>query len=424
MITNLDEFVKGLINKGVNKNGSIYAQIIKGERIKQHKTLEEVSSGICSISYLCKLENDMIYPPKNLVKKVFERMNIKYEDFENYEFDDLLFECCEYYFNKDYFKLEESYLKVIQFDSCVQISLIKCLVNLLEYKLNDVCIEVEHLNSIKETLGGIESLLLILVTIDYFILCHNYSRAYNYLRCLDYVKIDNKFIKYKILEDNLIVSFNLKNGNRFVNSYNKLNELEYNGFPMRRRIEYRLMYNVFKYEDYPIEAFDDTASIDLDYLNGVEYYKALYYKMIIDIFSYKWTEVFDEIIKREYYKKEEFMGLLAYCSFKINSKEYYDKLMEIFSLEENEEYYRKKNIIHKHFISFVLLYGLSNNIDEIKEYMKNNIICNMKLVNHFLYDDIYKEVYLSILKQTFQYKEAFTFLSNIYNVKYNEKVFC
>ena len=37
----------------------------------------------------------------------------------------------------------------------------------------------------------------------------------------------------------------------------------------------------------------------------------------------------------------------------------------------------------------------------------------MKLVNHFLYDDIYKEVYLSILKQTFQYKEAFTFLSNI-----------
>ena len=365
----------------------------------------------------------MIYPPKKLVKQVFERMNIKYEDLENYEFDDLLYECCEYYFNKDYFKLEEAYLKVVQFDSCAQISLIKCLVNLLEYKLNDVALEVEHLNNIKDTLGGIESLLLILITVDYYILSHNFNRAYNYLRCLDYVKVDNKHIKYRILEDNLIVSFNLRNGNRFVNSYNKLNELEYNGFPMKRRIEYRLMYNVFKYNDYPVEALEDTLSIDLELLNGVEYYNCLYYKMIVDIYSMNWIKVFNEIIKKEYYKKHEFMGLLAFCAYYINSKEYYDILAELFKKEECEEYYRKKNIVHKNFISFVLLYGLNNNIDELKEYMKNNIVCNFNLVNNFLYDEIYKTVYLSILKLTFQYKEAFLFLTDVYNVKYNEKLF-
>ena len=77
MISNYEEFINSINYKGINNRGSIYAQIIKGERIKQNKTLEEVASGICSISYLCKLENYMIYPPQNLVKQVFGKMSIQ-----------------------------------------------------------------------------------------------------------------------------------------------------------------------------------------------------------------------------------------------------------------------------------------------------------------------------------------------------------
>ena len=88
MLGNVEKFLEEIKTKGVNKKGSIYAQIIKGERIRKHKTLEEVADGICSVSYLCKMENDVLTPPVNFMKTLFEKMELDYESISNDDFEE------------------------------------------------------------------------------------------------------------------------------------------------------------------------------------------------------------------------------------------------------------------------------------------------------------------------------------------------
>ena len=272
MISNYEEFINSINYKGINNRGSIYAQIIKGERIKQNKTLEEVASGICSISYLCKLENYMIYPPQNLVKQVFEKMNITYDDINEENLENILDDSIVNFYSYDKEKLYNDYLKVKQFSSSPQVVLLKCLYLLLMKDYDRVSKEVSFLDSIKDTLGGSESVLLILVTILYYIGRRNYKKASLYLRCLDFLNIDNKYIKYILYDANLVSSFHLRNVGRFTDLYNKIDSYDYIGLSMSKRIVYRLMYDIIEYDDFPNQAVIDCDSIDLnEYMNN-DYY--------------------------------------------------------------------------------------------------------------------------------------------------------
>ncbi|MBN9654612.1 tetratricopeptide repeat protein [Halobacillus sp. GSS1] len=65
---------------------------MKGSLIKQHRkfknmTLEELASGICSVSYLSKIEHDTINASDEIYRLLGERLNIKLTDI-NQEFDE------------------------------------------------------------------------------------------------------------------------------------------------------------------------------------------------------------------------------------------------------------------------------------------------------------------------------------------------
>lgn len=54
--------------------------ILKHYRVSNELTLEEVASGVCSISYLCKAENDKLIPSESIMQKMMEKLSIKEED--------------------------------------------------------------------------------------------------------------------------------------------------------------------------------------------------------------------------------------------------------------------------------------------------------------------------------------------------------
>lgn len=419
MISNYEEFINSINYKGINNKGSIYAQIIKGERIKQNKTLEEVASGICSISYLCKLENYMIYPPQNLVKQVFEKMNITYDDINEENLENILDDSIVNFYSYDKEKLYNDYLKVKQFSSSPQVVLLKCLYLLLMKDYDRVSKEVSFLDSIKDTLGGSESVLLILVTILYYIGRRNYKKASLYLRCLDFLNIDNKYIKYILYDANLVSSFHLRNVGRFTDLYNKIDSYDYIGLSMSKRIVYRLMYDIIEYDDFPNQAVIDCDSIDLnEYMNN-DYYERLYYKYIIYINSKKYFEVFKDIIDNKYYENIVFTGLLGVCAYFINQKEYYNKLIDVINEIENIMC-SKENEYHKNFIDLLLI-NFGNNKQQLRDFIKTDYYNNIAKCNNYFYDYIYNEIYINLLAATHQYKEAFYYLLNITKIKINRQ---
>mgnify|MGYP000216019176 FL=1 len=56
------------------------ARILKAKRLEQGKSLEEVSKGICSTSYLSRLENNQVKLQDPYLKMLFEKLSINYDD--------------------------------------------------------------------------------------------------------------------------------------------------------------------------------------------------------------------------------------------------------------------------------------------------------------------------------------------------------
>ena len=78
MITKLHKFVHSIQNNRKCNKNYLYSQIIRNERSRKKMTLQEISKGICSVSYLCKLEKNDIIPDESYVRAIFERANIDY----------------------------------------------------------------------------------------------------------------------------------------------------------------------------------------------------------------------------------------------------------------------------------------------------------------------------------------------------------
>ncbi|PAT01151.1 hypothetical protein CI105_07865, partial [Candidatus Izimaplasma bacterium ZiA1] len=81
--------VKSVDSKIIKKRNKILdgqvmkdiGSFIKKQRIIKDVTQEKLSEGICSISYLSKIENNQIIPNHYLVKKIFERLNVNEDCF-------------------------------------------------------------------------------------------------------------------------------------------------------------------------------------------------------------------------------------------------------------------------------------------------------------------------------------------------------
>jgi len=408
MIEDVKKFIYGIKKRGVSSKGSIYAQIIKGERARQHKTLEEVAKGICSVSYLCKMENYSINPPINFVKTLFERMNLDYnavsdEDFE-FSLNNAL---CYYYEEND--ALDLMVERISKYDSSPSIKLIMCLYYLKHYEYDKLNDELTFLDEIKDTLGGLEALTLVYLALKYYIDVSHFDRAYQYLKCLDFIDVENKYLKFLLLDANLISSFHMKNYFRFVTYFNKIDLLEYSGYSFTKRIEAKMMYNVFRCLEYKNVVLEEVLA-DEYFLEGV-----IYYNLIVKIKCGLYDEVYNKIINDYKLNHESrFIGLLAYCAYRSNNNSYYQDILKI----TNTFVFKDCDKIHKNFIFFVLMIGHKINNLEIKDYLKKEFVPVVNKYYNYLYDEIYKEVYIKILGESSQYKEGFNFLINYYKDNY------
>lgn len=81
MVNNMIQKVL-LSHRDINNNyNKTIGSMLKHYRLNKNLTLEDVSKDICSISYLCKVENNQIVPSEKNKPKLFERLEINEEDF-------------------------------------------------------------------------------------------------------------------------------------------------------------------------------------------------------------------------------------------------------------------------------------------------------------------------------------------------------
>lgn len=408
MLKNVEDFIMGINNRKILNEVSTYAQIIRNERLRRHMTLEDASKDICSVSYLCKLENSTIKTNETFVKSLCERFSIDYDGINNAEIDNIVEDCIRNVFLKKDGEVDDLYKKIenLPFNSRTQ--LVKCfyLLQVGDYLKFDE--EIKYLDNVKYTLTEIESITLIYLIVQYYILKHNYKEAYKYLKLSDLLKINNKYLKYLILEANIIVSYNINNYCRLINSYLKYEKIDTSCYPMGRKLLTKMINNAFVCNEYPNEVLDDINGLDLDVIPTDSKLDVLYYIMIIKIKNGNLEELFRDIINKSYYYDARFMGLLAYMAFLINKKSIYKELLTLLETYIFED----EDLIHQRFVYFIVLYVTSKNKDEVIKYMKEQILPYMNIEINPLYNSIYKKIYLQHTINASKYKESYYFLLN------------
>lgn len=408
MIKNLKKYIDFINERGTECKGSIYSQILKNERIKRNMTLNDLSEGICSISYLSKLENGTIKSNESFFIKLFEKVDINYNEINEENYDLILDETLKYYFNNDLNGLNNLFKKVKDLSYVVTNNIVKCFY-FLKIRDYDAFIEAfKELSVIRETLGYFEANCYIFLAIEYYIKMYNFKKALYYLRSFELLENKNRYLTYLIIEANILVSAFLKVSSRLVVYYYKLIQISFAGYPNGRLMEMRMLYNLSISDEFSYDVLDDIESINFDLIPSDNRFNILFYIYLIKLKLTNYQTIFDDIYKNGYFIDSRFLGLLGYCAYWINKDENYRLIYEIIK----EYTFENIDKLHQEFIYFILMYTSNVSNADIISFIRNEIIPHLNDVTYYLYNEIYVDVYMALLKDESHYKEGFNFLNN------------
>lgn len=413
MLKNKEIFILGINKRKINNEVTTYAQIIKSERLKRHLTLEEASKDICSVSYLCKLENSTIKTNETFIKSLCERFSLNYNALNDAALDSVVNDLIKYLFYNRYSDLYALYEKVERLPSNSGAKLVKGFYYLFNHRYLDLEDEINKLDVIKFTLTESESILLIYLIVLYNIFIYNFLEAYHYLKLIDMIRIENKQLEYMLIEANILVSYNIDNSRRMLKAYEKYEMIGDVAYPIGRRLFIKMIYYSFLSKEYPYECIDDVNNININEVPNESKIDILYYKALINLNTIsnktKKNDLFRKIINEMNYLDARFLGLLAYICYKEDDEDYYKELMSIC---ENY-YFQDYDIIHQRFVCFILMYHTTKQKESILKYLKEEIVPIMKVEMIPLYRDVYRDIYSSLLVQNSKYKDAYYFIQSI-----------
>ncbi len=408
MLTKADKLKALLVKKTTSSKNYLYSQIIKNERLKRHLTLEEMSKGICSISYLCKLEKNAIEPEESYVQAIFERINLDYHKVGQNILEDGVHKLLKSYLYNDYKEIDKLYEHADDSIFNAHNYFIKALYYLLKKKYTEFMKIIKTLDKIKDTLLRDDLGVLVFLVSEYYIRTYQFNEAYKHLNYILNMEFEYDELNWLIYEQFFIVGYQLKKYPILWRYYQELIKNCNIGYPSKRQIFIRLIFLSLKAEEYYDEVEKELNQFHL-YTEDQEYYMALlYWKLIILSKGGNFLQVYEEIINHHLIDDVRFVCLLLYSTDYLNDEKYKQEAYEIAKKIEFQPY----DTIHQKYVQFMLMKLANEKKHLVIDYLKYNIVPTRNKYYHHLYNQAYEDYYLDYLCKTSKYKEALNFYRN------------
>ncbi len=408
MLTKIEKFIGLIKDTNEEEDYSAYTQIIKNERIRRNQTLEEMAKGICSVSYLSKLENNVIKPSEYYVKALLEKIDVDYDDarFKNYDVELNL--AINYYFYEQYEKLRNVYnnIKIDHYDA--RVSLIHCLLMLVDGNYKGLKKEMSKLDEIKNSLVGRSTIVIVYIASEYYLRLSQYTQAYYYLQCLVPLEIYSFELNCMINEACMECCLHLNKIAELYYFYNKLQEMDIIGYPINRKLKITLLSKSNGCE-FEAKAINEELynllnnEANLCYGNQIIYLVSLAY-MKLNEFQ-KAIEVIEQC---DYQNNLCLMAELGYC-------------LDILNIvDKKEDFVRKAQQIEKTFdneMHYLIVQMFKMKFEnersyQLYEYIRYTIMPYMNTHQHVLYNEYVEKIYIQLLIKLSRYKDAVIQLVN------------
>jgi len=408
MLSKFDKYVNLIKDTKDEKDYSIYTQIIKNERIKRNQTLESMAKGICSISYLSKMENNTIKPSEEYVKALLERVDVNYDEIIDDDYDLEVKKVIKYYFYNENDKIREVYLKNKKNHFDARLELIGSLVDLIDNRFNDFKEKISEIDEVKNALKGINSVFLVYLVSEYYIKNYEFKKSYYYLKCLDELNIDNYEMKRLIDESLLYIGVILKKYPLVYKKYQEIRNNEILGYPTIRKNKNKLLVSYIETEEFNKEYlqldFIDIESI----VNKNE--MILYIVLLIFIKKHDYYKALNFINENNIIDNKSLLSLYGLIAYYLNDEKLKEKFLKCL-----DEYELDEVCIYDYFLKFLKMKFDSDDSYQLFEYLRYLVIPYLNDHDDYILSDILKKKYVEMLIKLSRYKEATLFLCEYQN---------
>ena len=413
MLRKFDKFIASIKEEKIShvyEDYSAYTQIIKNERIRRNQTLETMAKGICSVSYLSKLENNAIKPSEDYVRALLERVNINYDDIAKNNYDTEILEVVKLYFYGNTEEIKKIYDRLYNGLFDARISMIKCFYLLSQNDFEEFFEIIEQIDEIKNSLVGYQTIILVFLVSEYYKKVSRYKESYDYLLCLRELSIDNYELKMLIEENYMISSLHLL---KFTEAYRiyinyKMNEMI--SYPLIKKIRNDLIAKIVIGKSvYDEEELDELLLLS----HCVDVDKELCYYICL---NHVLNENYHKVIKimesnKLLYNDGKFLALYGKAIYHLQKEELYKSFCEQVDNIINKGDNLKE--VDKYYLSFLKMTIFGNDSYENFEYLRYTVLPYINTHSHIIYNADYEKKYVDALMRLSRYKEAANHLLNL-----------
>ncbi|MFA5560345.1 MAG: helix-turn-helix transcriptional regulator [Acholeplasmataceae bacterium] len=377
-----------------------FGSAIKFQRNKMKMTLEEASEGICSVSYLSKLENNLIEASDRFIEPLKKRFNLEIEDIELHKtYEEDFEEMIQTYFwqDKDRLISIDHYYKKPDYQSQ--------LMHIFFYTfLGSDQTVLKHYNNVKSQITSFSNnelaLFLICMSLNLF---HQsfYEQAYS---TLEMVPKEEVHPYLDVLKQYYLIkaAFKMLKFRGVFQSYQTFVDhcIYYHAYHFVKEI--KLLQLAFESAYYPLYYIEASIN-DL----SPNFSKQKDWLLVKSLFHHQKYEQVIELSNPYYKDNPEWLILFLIALDKQNKSE---EIIQIVSFPFHFTRLQKE----VHLITQHLWYKYTKSKDQVLQYLRSKILGAQFLTDyHFLLEYLYFDAQ-KLFKSSYYYKEAMQLAEQFY----------
>lgn len=360
---------------------------IKQQRLRQSKTLEEVSRDICSASYVCKVERNDIKPNYKYVTQICERLNLSANNIETLKHLSILMNKITeayYYDNED--EIKKIFNEVRDLNN-FRANIIKLIYNI--YFKNYLISQrlIAELESLTISMCMSDIMTYSLFKSVYQIRNYEFKESIVLLRYL----IDNN--DFKDLLRIIAIEYLVK-AYFYTGSPNFLNYID----------EAKILHAKY---------------LNLDHLEELKFNECLYYFLKKD--TYRFEKIIKDKTSNKYKNTIDLLKAILYDEKNLEKKEYISSFYDaLYYFKSNKEIYNNfdKTRLAIHEILYLKYLENEENVDDLNTVIDELIPSSIKISNIFLIEG-FTNIAVMNLKKISKYKQAV----ELYEKSYQQKLY-
>lgn len=412
----MDMKKKYLIHKYSDEEQRELANILKTKRIELGKNLDEVANGVCSTSYLSRIENNLVRLQEPYLKMLFEKLDIDYDTLKENRKNNLFVEIVKKVllgYEKEYTEELEKIMES-NFYLGTERDLILLYDNILKNSYEETQYVIEKLQEICNHFSNSEMIFFMYLVALYYYQTNQTTLAYRQVRILSNVKIEDEIIDWVVKDLTMDIYYVVGNHAEYIllyASFAKNAPLPYfNDLLIKQKMRMTTIEAQSNYDGaiHKMNEYHENLSTTSKYIQK-EYY---YHLSVIYVINGRYQEAIHLLLQQEL--TTSMIKILSIALLHME-KTFVDK-ETVLNLLNNYNFTKYEDLVKN--ICYYATTKVENHVDSPTKslnFLKNNVFNLLDAsFDQMIYESTLKEM-MRLYIRCSKYKEACNLILKVFN---------